>query len=105
MKNIKLHTLILLAALFTAISGASLFFGYSAYTSSKALEKNYRQTLGRLEQEIARLSAQLATIQVQNQAEENSTPTISKTGNAAAAKTKKDSLVSQNEALRRLKKL
>lgn len=105
MKNIKRPILILLAAFFTAISGASLFFGYSAYTSSKGLAKNYGQTLGQLQQEIAGLKAQLAALQVRAQTEEDSTPTISKSGNAAAAKSNGESPVTQREAVRRLEKI
>ena len=105
MKNIKPYILILLGAFFAATTGASLFFGYRAYTSSKALEKNYGQALEQLEQEIAGLKAQLTTIQVQAQAEDDSTYTLSKTGNIAAARSKKESATAQGEAVRRLEKI
>lgn len=105
MKNIKLHTLILLAAFFAALAGAALFFGYGAYTSSRELAKNNRQTLGRLQQEIAGLKAQLAALQAQAQTEDDSIPIKSKTAHAAAAGSKGESPMAQREAVRRLEKI
>ena len=103
MKNIRQYALILLALLISVAAGAALFFSYNAYTSSIEVEKNYRQSLGQLNQEIAALKAQLATIQVQ--AEVGSTQTLSKTGNAVTLKNKGDSLVSQRNAVLRLEKI
>jgi len=103
MKSIKHFNLILLAAFFSVIAGAALFFSLNAYRSSIKVEKNYRQALNRLEQEIAGLKAQLATIQLQ--AEDDKTHIISKTGNAVTLKSKAEPLVSQREAVRRLEKI
>jgi tetratricopeptide (TPR) repeat protein len=103
MKNIKHFNLILLAVFLSVIAGAALFFSYNAYRSSNAVEKNYKQSLGRLDQEIAALKAQLATIHVP--AGVGSTQTVSKTGNAAALQSKGDPLVSQREAVKRLEKI
>ncbi len=103
LKNIKSYSLILLAFFLFAIAGAALFFSYNAYRSSIAVEKNYRQLVGELEQEITGLKAQVATIQVQT--EDGSTHTISKTGNAVTLKSKEDPVGSQRETVRRLEKI
>ncbi len=103
MKDIRQYTLIPLALFISAAAGAALFFSYNAYRSSKEVEKNYRQSLGQLAQEIAALKAQLATIQVQ--AEVDSTQIVFKTANAAALKNKGNPLVSQREAVKRLEKI
>jgi hypothetical protein len=103
MKDIKHHTLIILSVSFAAIAGAALFFSYSAYRSSIGVEKNYLQSLRRLELEIAALKAQQAAVQVQ--AENDSNHTISRKGNAVTEKSKGDPLISQREAIRRLEKI
>ncbi|UCD78681.1 MAG: tetratricopeptide repeat protein [Desulfobacterales bacterium] len=103
MKNINPYVLILFAVFFSMIAGAAIFFSYSTYTLSKELEKNYKQSLGRLEQEIAELKAQLATIQVQ--AEVDSTQRVSKIENALTPKSSANPLVSQHEAVKRLEKI
>jgi tetratricopeptide (TPR) repeat protein len=103
MKNMKHYVSIFLSAFICVIAGAALFFSYNAYRSSIVVERDYRQSLGRLEQEIAELKAQLAAIQVR--AENYSTPIIPKTGNAVTLKSADDPLVSQRAAVRRLEKI
>jgi hypothetical protein len=103
LKNIKYYTLGPLAVFLFVIAGAALFFSYDAYKSSIEAERDYRQSIGRLEKEIAELKAQLATIQIQ--AEDDSTQIISKSGNTAVLKSKADPLVSQREAVRRLERI
>ena len=103
MKNMKHYILGLLGAFISIIAGAILFFSYNAYRSSIVVERNYQQSLGRLEQEIAELKAQLAAIQVR--AENDSTHIIPKTGNAVTLKTTGGPMVSQRDAVRRLEKI
>ena len=103
MKNMKHFSLILLSAFISLITGAVLYFSFNAYRSSIETEKNYRQSIDRLEKEIAELKAQLAKTQVQ---EEDAPKHItSVTGNAVNLKSAADPLVSQREAVRRLEKI
>jgi len=103
MNTMKYYTLILLGVFFTVVLCAALFFSYSAYVASNRFEKNFGQSLGELEQEVSRLKAQLAT--ARNRAENISTQTYTKTGNAVTAGSKKDEVVKERAAIRRLEKI
>ena len=103
MQGIKQLTFILLAFFSFMAAGAALFFSYKAYRFSTEMDKQYRQSIGQLAQEIASLKDQLATQEMQ--AEADSTQTVSWTGNAVALKSKEAPLASQREAVRRLEKI
>ncbi len=103
MENMKYYALILLGVFFSVIICAAAFFSYSAYVASNRIEKNFKQSLGELEQEVNRLKAQLAT--VRNRTEDNSAQRYTKTGNAVTAGSKKDAVVKEREAIRRLEKI
>ncbi len=103
MENMKYYALILLGVFFSVIICAAAFFGYSAYVASNRIEKNFKQSIEELEQEVNRLKAQLAT--VRNRTEDNSAQRYTKTGNAVTAGSKKDAVVKEREAIRRLEKI
>jgi len=103
MKNLKNYTLVVLGVIFSVTMCAAIFFSYNAYNSSHEVEKKYRQSLRRLEQEIAELKVQLATIQVK--AENDSAHPISKTEKSVNLEDVGDPPVSQREAVRRLEKI
>ena len=103
MKNMKYIALILLGVSFSVIICAALFFSYRAYVVSIRIEKNYNQSLRELEQEVTRLMAQLATLK--DRTEGNSAQKYSMTGNSVIAKSKKDAVVKEGLAIRRLEKI
>lgn len=103
MQGIKHLTFILLAFFLFVAAGAALFFSYKAYRFSTELDKQYRQSIGQLAQEIASLKDQLTTQGMQ--AEADSTQTLSRTGIAVALKSKEAPLASQREAVKRLEKI
>ena len=103
MKNIKYYALILLGAFFSVIICAALFFSYRAYVASNRIEKDFKQSIGMLEQEVNRLKAQLAT--ARNRTEDSSAQRYTKTGNVVTAGSKKDTVVKEREAVRRLEKI
>jgi len=103
MQGIKHLTVILLAFFLFVAAGAALFFSYKAYRFSTEMDKQYRQSIGQLAQEIASLKDQLTTQGMQ--AEADSTQTVSRTGIAVALNSKEAPLASQREAVRRLEKI
>ena len=103
MQDIKNLTFILLAFFLFAFAGAALFFSYKTYRFSTEMDKQYRQSIRQLVQEIASLKDQLAIQGMQ--AEADSTQIVSRTGNAVALKSKEAPLASQREAVRRLEKI
>jgi hypothetical protein len=103
MKSMQYYTYILLGIFLSVTSCAALFFSYSAYVASNRIEKNFGQTLGELEQEVSRLKTQLAT--ARNRTENNSTQTYTKTGSAFISGSKKDVVVKEHTAIRRLEKI
>jgi len=103
MKNMKFYTLILLGVFFSVIICAALFFSYRAYIATKRIEKNFGQSFGELEQEVSRLKAQLAT--AKHRAENNSAQTHTSKGSTGPAGSKKDTVVRDAIAIRRLEKI
>jgi tetratricopeptide (TPR) repeat protein len=103
MSTIKYYTLILLGVFLSVIICAGLFFSYSAYIASNRIEKKFGQSLGELEQEVGRLKDQLAT--ARNRAENNLTQTYTKTDSAVTAGSKKDAVVKDGIAIKRLEKI
>jgi tetratricopeptide (TPR) repeat protein len=103
MKNMKYHALIILGVFFSVIICAALFFSYRAYVAANRIEKDFKQSIGMLEQEVNRLKAQLAT--ARNRTEDSSAQRYTKTGNAVTAGSKKDAVVKEREAVRRLEKI
>ena len=103
MNTMKDYILIILGVFFSVIICAALFFSYSAYIASNRIEKNFRKSLGALEQEVGRLKAQLST--ARNRSEDNSAQTYIKTGSAVTAGNKKDVVVKERAAIRRLEKI
>jgi tetratricopeptide (TPR) repeat protein len=99
----KYYTLILLGVSFSVIICAALVFSYRSYVVSIRVEKNYNQSLGELEQEVKRLKAQLAKLK--NRTEDNSAQKYSMTGNSVIAKSKKDAVVKDGIAIKRLEKI
>jgi hypothetical protein len=84
-------------------AGSALFFSYKAYRFSTEMDKQYRQSIGQLAQEIASLKDQLTTQGMQVEAD--ATQIVFRTGNAVALKSKAAPLASQREAVRRLEKI
>ncbi|MBW2408874.1 MAG: tetratricopeptide repeat protein [Deltaproteobacteria bacterium] len=104
MNNIKYYILILTGGFFSVGLCAALFFGYSAYKASNRIEKDFKQSLGALEQELSRLKSKLLT--VQNQTEEYSGPRSFKTNNAATiGQIKGKRAAKEQAAIKRLEKI
>ena len=89
MQGIKHLSFILLAFFLFMAAGAALFFSYKAYRFSTEMDKQYRQSIGQLAQDIASLKDQLTTQGMQVQAD--AAQIVSRTGNAVALKSKLES--------------
>ena len=103
MKNVKHYTLILLGVFFSVIICAALFFSYRAYVAANRVEKNYKQSLGALVLEVNSLKAQLAA--AGSRSDDKLAQTYSKTDSAVTAGSKKDAVVKEGVAIRRLEKI
>ena len=103
MKPLKHYTLILLGIFISVTSCVALFFSYSAYVASNRAEKNFKQSLGELAQDLSSLKTQLAA--VKNRAEENSGHRYSITGKAVPDRGQRDTAVKDRTAIRRLEKI
>lgn len=103
MKTLKHYTLILLGIFFSVTSCAALYFSYSAYVRSTRAEKNFKQSLGELEQEVNSLKAQLAA--ARDRSEDKSGPRYSMAGKAIPERGKTDTAAKEPAAIRRLEKI
>ena len=88
MQGIK-HLSFILLAFFICGRRRCPVFSYKAYRFSTEMDKQYRQSIGQLAQDIASLKDQLTTQGMQAQAD--ATQIVSRTGNAVALKSKLES--------------
>jgi tetratricopeptide (TPR) repeat protein len=99
----RYYALILIGVFISAIICATLFFSYSTYVASNRVEKNFEKSLGELEQEVSRLKAQLST--ARNRTENNSTQAYTKLSSTVPTGSRKNAVVKEHMAIRRLEKI
>ena len=95
----KNYTLVFIGVIFSAILCAALFFGYRAYRTSTRIEKEFKQSHAKLENELSNLKEQL--LAVQNRAEEEPARIASRSGHAAISQRNEKALVTDRKATRR----
>jgi len=103
MGSTKFYSLIIIVVIFSVALCAALFFSYGAYVASNRIEKNFKLSLGALEQEVNRLRTQLAA--VKNRTEDNAPQRYAATAKSVTEKSKKDTVGGEREAVRRLEKI
>jgi tetratricopeptide (TPR) repeat protein len=103
MGSTKYYSLIIIGVIFSVALCAALFFSYSAYVSSNRIEKNFKLSLGELEQEVNGLRTQLAA--VKNRTEDNAPQRYDGTAKYVTEKSKKDTVVGEPSAIRRLENI
>jgi len=99
----KYYTLILLGIFISVASCAALFFSYNAYVASNRAEKNFKQSLGELAQELNRFKAQLTALS--DRSEDNSGHRYSMTAKAFPERGQRDTVVKERAAIKRLEKI
>jgi len=103
MKKLKHYTLIFLGIFIAVTSCAALFFSYRAYVAAYRVEKNFRQSLGELEQEVNSFKAQLTA--ARDRPEDNAGHRHSMTAKAVSGKGPREKAVKERAAIKRLEKI